>query len=139
MKNDKDRSIPLWVRVCLVRNDPMGTKTSEHLTAIGEMLNDKLPAARGEACQALGTLGDKASSQLQGLLDLIGDGKQPTPVVIAGVMALSAMPSQAAKTVPILTGMQQTHKNEEVKRYAAEAVRILTTPKKNPPVAPKMN
>ena len=75
---EKDKSIQMWVRVLILRNDPGGVKGNEaHLNAIGELLQSKDAPVQVEACQAIGVLGEEAKAKLQGLLD------QETPLALA--------------------------------------------------------
>ncbi len=127
---EKDKSTRLWVHVLLIRNDPDGLKgNKEHLEAIAKHLKLSEAGGRLEGCQALGYLGEDASSKLQDLIDVINKDTVPD-VLAAAIVAVTAMPKEAATTLPILQRVSTTHPNLDVRAYAREAIKALTTVKK---------
>ena len=132
LKSEKDKSIVLWTRVCILRNDPAGvTGNPTHLDVVAKTL--EVPEAQGrlEACQALGLLGEEAKSKLQDLLDVIQNDKEEPPVVAAAIMAASTMKSQVKIIQPILQNVTTTHKNADVRKVAQEGIEYVTGRKKN--------
>jgi len=128
--NEKDKSVLLWVHVLIIRNDPNGLKGNElHLDAIAKVLGAPEPVGRLEACQALGVLGEDAVTKLQDLIDIINKEKEVL-VVAAAIIAVTAMPSKDAVTVPILKNVKATHPNEDIKKVASEAIDVLEGRKK---------
>lgn len=128
---EKDKSVLLWVHVLILRNDPNGVKGNElHLTAVGDVLRAKEPAGRAEACQALAVLGEEAVAKLGALHDIINDEKEEPVVVAAAIMAAAAMPTKAGITLPVLQKVKATHKNEDVRKIAGEAIDHLNGIKK---------
>ena len=128
--HEKDKGVLLWVHVCIVRNDANGPKgNADHLDAVAKHLTSTEPGGRLEACQALGYLGEDASGKLQDLINVINKETVPT-VVAAAIVALTNMPKESAITLPILRNVMATHSNKDVKKYAEEAIKALTAPKK---------
>jgi hypothetical protein len=128
--SEKDKSVLLWVRVLIIRNDPNGLKGNElHLDAIAKVLGAPEPVGRLEACQAIGVLGEDAIPKLQDLIDIINKEKEAL-VVAAAIMAVTAMPTKDAVTVPILKNVKATHPNEDVRKVAGEAIDLLEGRKK---------
>ena len=140
LKSEKDRGIAGLVRVAIIKNDPAGVKGNEQLvSAITTQLLAPEPAARSEACQALGMLGEPVSKTAQDLLDIVTNPKEDNSVVAAAIMAVATMKSRAALTTPVLKKVSESHKNDEVKAFAKEAVRVLEARDMNPvppPVVP---
>jgi HEAT repeat protein len=131
VSKEKDKSIVLWARVCIIRNSPDGLKGNEHhLDAIAKVLQAPEAAGRLEACQALGVLGEDGQGKLDDLIKIINNGGEEPIVVAAAIMAVAAMPDKSAVTVPILQQVMANHKNEDVKKVAKEAVDILSGNKK---------
>ncbi|WP_020473245.1 HEAT repeat domain-containing protein [Zavarzinella formosa] len=145
LKFEKDRGIQGLVRVVLLKHDPAGVKGNESLlTAITTQLLAPEAAARSEACQALGLLGDAAGKKAQDLLDVITNPKEENSVVASAIIAVASMKSQAAVTAPVLRKVATSHRTEEVRAYATEAVKVLQGEEKKmappvvvPPVAPE--
>lgn len=128
--NEKDKNVLLWVHVLIIRNDPNGLKGNElHLDAIAKVLGSPDALLRLEACRALGLLGEEAVTKLQDLIDIINKEKEAL-VVVAAIIAVTAMPSKDAVTVPILKNVKATHPNEDVKKVASEAIDVLEGRKK---------
>jgi hypothetical protein len=126
LARDKDKSIQLWTRVCILANDPAGVKGNQpHLDAVAVVLQAPEAAGRLEACQAFARLGDDAASKLQDLLNLIQKPNEEPAIVAAGIAAVATMKSQAKITLPIMDNLKLMHPNAEVKRVAAEAADIL--------------
>jgi HEAT repeat protein len=128
---EKDKAVLLWVHVLILRNDPKGLEGNEaHLDAVAKLLTATEPGGRLEACQALGFLGEVASSKLQGLVDIIN--KETVPEVIAAaIVAVTAMPKESAIILPVLRNVEATHMNQDVRKLATEAIKAITTAKKN--------
>ncbi|HJZ90715.1 MAG TPA: HEAT repeat domain-containing protein, partial [Gemmataceae bacterium] len=81
---EKDKSVLLWTRVCVLRNDPGGVeKNKSHLDEVAKVLEAIEPGGRVEACQALALLGEEAKSKLQKLLDVIQNKDEKELVVAA--------------------------------------------------------
>ncbi len=126
LKNEKDRATQNLLRVAVLKNDPAGIKANEPLlAAITEQLLAKDSTVRNEACQALGMLGDAANKKAPELLDVITNPKEDNSVTTAAIVAVTGMTSQKGMTVPVLKKVAETHKNDDVRAYAKEAVRIL--------------
>jgi hypothetical protein len=132
LAREKDKSVVLWTRTCILANDPKGVEGNEaHLNAVALVLQAPEPGGRLEACQALGLLADDAKGKLQDLLNLIQNPKEEPAIVAAGIMAVAGMKSQAKIILPILDNMKVTHPNQDVKMVATEASDILSGRKKN--------
>jgi HEAT repeat protein len=130
LKYERDKSILLWTRVCIVRNSPDGLKGNEqHLDAIAKVLTAPEAAGRLEACQALGVLGNEAQGKLDDLIKVINNGGEEPVVVAAAILAVANMPDKKQVTIPILQQVMANHKSEDVKKVAKEAVEVLN--KKN--------
>jgi len=128
---EKDKSVLLWTRVCILRNDPGGVeKNKAHLDEVAKLLDATEPGGRLEACQALGLLGEEAKSKLQKLLEVIPNAKEEPAVVAAAIIAVTAMKSQANVIIPVLQPIQIGHRSEDVRKIAAEAIQILLGNKK---------
>jgi HEAT repeats len=128
---EKDKSVLLWTRVCILRNDPGGVeKNKSQLDEVAKVLDATEPGGRLEACQALALLGEEAKSKLQKLLDVIGNKDEQPLVVAAAIVAATTMKSQANVIIPILQPVKMTHKSADVQKVAAEAIEILSGNKK---------
>jgi HEAT repeat protein len=129
---EKDKSVLLWTRTCILANDPNGLKGNELiLDAIARVLQAPEPAGRVEACQAIALLGEKITvGKLDDLLNLINNPKEEPIVVAAAIGAVSTMKSQAKITLPLMDQLKLTHPNEDVRKIAAEASDILAGRKK---------
>jgi hypothetical protein len=128
---EKDKGVILWIHVLIVRNDPNGLKGNEsHLDAVAKLLTSKEAGARLEACQALGFLGEDASSKLNDIIDLLNKEIVPE-VAAAAIAAMTAMPKESQITIPVLQKTQATHVSMDVRKLAEEAVKFLNNPKKN--------
>ena len=128
---EKDKSVLLWIHVVILRNDPNGLKGNEsHLDAIAKLLTAKEPGGRLEACQALGYLGEEASSKLNDIIQMLNNEAIPE-VAAAAIAAMTAMPKESPITIPVLQRIQATHVNMDVRKLAEEAVKFLSNPKKN--------
>lgn len=137
IRQDKDKSVVLWARVCLVRNDPAGPKANEaHLDAIAELLAAKEPGGRLEACHAMALLGEDAVSKLRELLTVVQTEKVPEIQAVA-IGALVNMRSQAAAIIPMLQQVVANPlTNENVKKVATEAITELSKKAPAPMVLP---
>jgi hypothetical protein len=128
---EKDKSVLLWTRVCILLNDPNGLKGNELLLdAVAKVLQGPEPAGRLEACQALALLGETSKTKLDDLLAVINNPKEEPLVVAAAIAAVSTMKSQAKITLPLMDRLKVTYPNEDVKKVAAEASDILSGRKK---------
>lgn len=126
IKTEKDKSVALWARVVLLKNDPLGIKANEaHLSVVSALLTADEAGGRLEACQALGVLGDDVRFKVKDLLDVITNPKEESEVVSAAIQAVSGMKSQAAITIPVLQKVKETHKNEDVRKLAGEVLDFL--------------
>lgn len=126
LKNDKDRAVQGLVRVAILKNDPAGVKGNEALlNQIAAQLLSPEASARSEACQALGMIGDPANKKAQDLLDLITNPKEENGVTAAAIVAVANMKGMAGLTVPVLKKVAASHKSDDVKKYANEAINIL--------------
>jgi hypothetical protein len=122
VRKEKDKSVLLWTRTCLVRNDPAGPKANAaHLDAIAEILTVKEPGGRLEACNAFGLLAEDGVSKLRDLLTVAQNEKEPA-VQAAAIAALATMKSQAAAIVPILQVIATTSTNADVRKVATDAM-----------------
>jgi HEAT repeat protein len=131
LSREKDKSVLLWTRTCILENDPNGVKGNEAmLDAVAKVLQAPEAAGRVEACQAIGLIGDDAKGKLDDLLALIDKPKEEPVVVAAAVAAVSTMKSQAKITLPIVDKLKFGHPNEDVRKVAAEASDILSGRKK---------
>lgn len=139
VRQEKDKSVLLWVRTCIVRNDPAGPKANAtHMDAIAEVLNAKEDGGRLEACQALGVLAEDAIGKLRELLTVAQNEKVPA-VQAAAISALATMKSQAAAVQPILQGIVgNPATNMDVRKVASEAI-VAVNKKDPPPLMPKKN
>jgi HEAT repeat protein len=128
---EKDKGVILWIHVLIVRNDPNGLKGNEsHLDAVAKLLTAKEAGARLEACQALGFLGEEASSKLNDIIGML-DKETVPEVAAAAIAAMTAMPKESMITIPVLTTLSRTHVSMDVRKLAEEAVKFLSNPKKN--------
>ena len=131
LTREKDKSVVLWTRVCILLNDPNKVKGNEqHLDAIAKLLQAPEPGGRLEACQALAMIGEDATSKLEDLLHLVQNVNEKPEIVGAGIVAIAAMKTQAKITVPVMDRIKVVHPNEDVRKMAAEASDILTGRKK---------
>jgi HEAT repeat protein len=134
VRKEKDKSVLLWTRTCLVRNDPAGPKANAaHLDAITEILTVKEPGGRLEACQAFGLLAEDGVSKLRDLLTVAQNEKEPA-IQAAAIAALANMKSQAAAIVPILQVISTTSTNADVRKVATDAITEVN--KKDPAAMP---
>jgi hypothetical protein len=132
LTREKDKSVLLWTRTCILENDPNGVKGNEAmLDAVAKVLQPpETTLGKLEACQALGLIGDDAKSKLDDLLNLINNPKEEPVVVAAAVAAVSTMKSQAKITLPIVDKLKFGHPSEDVRKVAQEASDILSGRKK---------
>jgi hypothetical protein len=129
---EKDMSVIVWTRVCILPNSPDGLTGNEpHLDAIATVLTAPEAAGRLEACQALGVLGNEAQTKLDDLIKIINNGGEEPLVVAAAILAVAAIPDKKQATIPILQQVMANHKSEDVKKVAKEAVDVLNGVKKN--------
>jgi HEAT repeat protein len=131
IKTEKDKSIVLWTRVCILRNDPAGVEGNlAHLEAVAKVLEATEAQGRLEACNAFGILGEEGKSKLQALIDIIGNAKEEPAVVGAAIMAVATMKSQVKIILPILQNAQRMHPNPDVRTVATEGIAVVTGQKK---------
>jgi len=131
LKTERDKSVILWTRVCILRNDPAGvTGNPIHLDAVAKTLEAPEAQGRIEACQALGILGEEAKSKLQDLLDVIQNDKEEPLVVAAAILAVAGMKSQVKIIQPILESVKNSHKNADVRKVAQDGIEYVTGRKK---------
>lgn len=131
VKTEKDKSIVLWTRVCILRNDPAGVEGNPaHFEAVAKTLEAPEAQGRLEACNAFGILGEEGKSKLQALLDIIANPKEEPAVVGAAIMAVATMKSQVKIILPALQ-KAQLHPNEDVRKVATEGILVVTGQKKN--------
>ncbi|HVK09057.1 MAG TPA: HEAT repeat domain-containing protein, partial [Gemmataceae bacterium] len=135
VRKEKDKSVLLWTRTCLVRNDPAGPKANAaHLDAIAETLNHREPVGRLEACQAFTVLAEDGVSKLRDLLTVAQNEKEPA-IQAAAIGALATMKSQLAAILPILQAIiSNPAANADVKKVATSAITELN--KKDPAPMP---
>ena len=128
IRQEKDKSVLLWSRVCLVRNDPAGPKDNKvHLDAIGEVLKANEEIGRLEACQAFALLGEEGVSRLKDLISLVLNPAEKPEVRAAAVVALSTMKSQAATIKPILEGLLKDFTiGPELRKIVSDSVTAMT-------------
>jgi HEAT repeat protein len=94
----KDKIIEIWARVGIMAHDDISEK---ELSEIGKYLNSEHNImVRMHAVRALGTIGNKAKSQAEGLINLL-DGDDVGLAALAAV-ALSNMGGAASKAVPAI-------------------------------------
>ncbi len=137
IKKEKDKSVSLWSRTTLVRNDPAGPKANEaHLAAIADVLTIPEVAGRLEACQAFAYLAEDGVGKLRELLTTIQNDKEPI-VQAAAMQAAATMKSQAAAIVPILTTVLNSSTNTDVRKVAENA--IMEVNKKPVAAMPRKN
>jgi HEAT repeat protein len=132
IRTEKDKSLVLWTRVCILRNDPAGVDGNPtHMEAVAKVLEGAEPNGRLEACQAMGILGEEAKGKLQSLLSIIENDKEEAPIVIAAIAAVATMKSQIKIIQPILQKIQfSPNRSEEIRKNAAEGIEYLTGRKK---------
>ena len=135
IRKEKDKSVLLWTRTCLVRNDPTGPKANAaHLDAIADVLTVPLEGGRLEACQAFGVLAEDGVTKLRDLLTVAQNEKVPA-IQAAAIAALATMKSQVAAITPILQGIiANPVANTDVKKVATDAITALN--KKDPAPMP---
>lgn len=130
-KFEKDKSVILWTRVCILRNDPSGVKGNEnHLNEVAKLLLAPEPGAKIESCQALALLGEEAVSKLQGLLDVLTTIGEDPAVIVAAILAVTNMSSKDNVIVPHLQKLKMEHKNEDVRLVATDAIEYFAGRKK---------
>ncbi|HKB04380.1 MAG TPA: HEAT repeat domain-containing protein [Gemmataceae bacterium] len=130
LAREKDKSVLLWTRTCILENDPNGVKGNEqHLDAVAKVLQAPETAGKVEACQAIAIIGEDAKSKLQDLIDLMNNPKEEPVVVVAAIAAVSTMKSQAKISLPIVDRFKFSP-NEDIRRMANEASDILSGRKK---------
>lgn len=133
IKNDKDKSVVLWTRVCILRNDPAGVEGNKaHFEAVANLLKAPEVGGRLEACNALGALGEEAKAKLQDLLSIIVDAKEDITVIAAAVTAVSNMKSEAKVILPVLQQARVNRgNNEDFRKLIDAAIDFLSGKKKN--------
>jgi HEAT repeat protein len=148
---DSDISTQIWARVCFIRTElDLIKKDNANLLAVSKLAEAHEEAAiRLEAVQALGTIGNEASSTVTFLRKLAEDpelakidDKEMTPaqrdkllIAVMAIWALGQMTAEQNQLVPVLTGLQR-HPKEIIKNAAKEAYTNLVRagdPKFEPP------
>jgi hypothetical protein len=147
---DSDISTRIWAHVTFIRTELNLIKPNDpNLKAVIGYCDHEEPAFRLEAVQALGTIGNEASSALSLLQRLAMDPKLATinvkemtvaerdmlTIAATAIWSLGQMTSEQNKLVPVLTELQQ-HKNEFIKAAAKDAYTNLVRagdPKFEPP------
>lgn len=128
---EKDKSVLLWTRVCILHNDPNGVKGNElMLDAVAKVLQAPEAAGRLEACQGLNVIGQPASPKLDDLMNVIKNKTEEPAVVAAAIAAVATMKEQAKIILPTIDQIKFTHQNEDVRKVAVEASDILSGRKK---------
>jgi hypothetical protein len=132
IKSEKDKSLVLWARVCILRNDPGGVDGNPtHMEAVAKVLEGPEPGGRLEACQAMAILGEEAKGKLQLLLSIIENDKEEAPIVIAAIAAVATMKSQIKIIEPILRKIQVApNRSEDIRKNATEGIEYLAGRKK---------
>lgn len=123
---ETDKSIALWARVAYVRTEQDLIKpTDPNLVAITKLLASPDQTLKQEAIQALGVIGEEAKSRVPELIAIV-EGKNEEPIVIAtAIWALSQIPSETAKTLPVINSFRRAQDNT-IKAAAETAYRTLT-------------
>ena len=99
----------------------------EAILTRAEAAQEKLEATqlKQEAIQCLGTIGNEASSQLPKLFAIVQDKNEEPMVVVMALWAMSMMPSEIGKVLPVIDKLR-SHENEVVKKAATNAYKALT-------------
>lgn len=148
---DTDISTQIWARVCFIRTELDLIKPGDaNLDAIKTLAQTHEEAAiRLEAVQALGTIGNEASSAVTYLRKLAEDpelakidDKEMTLaqrdkllIAVMAIWALGQMTAEQNQLVPVLTALQR-HPKEVIKNAAKDAYTNLVRlgdPKFEPP------
>jgi HEAT repeat protein len=123
---EKDKSVLLWTKVCILLHDPKGVDGNPSLlNDVAVVLQAKEPLGRLEACQAFAQLGEKGNSKLQDLLDIIQKPDEDPAIVAAAITAVATMRSQAKISLPLLDKIKVSHPVASVKAVAMEASEAL--------------
>jgi len=131
VKNDKDKSVVLWARVCILRNDPAGVDGNKaHFDAVASILKAPEVGGRLEACNAMALLGEEAKSKLQDLLNIVTDAKEDLNVVGAALTAVASMKSQAKIILPVLQVAKATPRTEDHRKMLEAAIDYVSDKKK---------
>jgi len=123
---DKDRSVAIWARVCLMRLDP-GAPNPTNITALSNLLKHKDPVVVLQATQAIGVIGPTAKQAIPDLIELLGN-EEPACVTTA-CWALSLMGADANDAIVKLTALTKS-KDEIISKAAQEAIDYITGKKK---------
>jgi len=128
---DRDATVSTEVIKSLVNLQTKKVLTGMHLNTIAVMLNDKEAHVRGHAAAALGQLGADGARHAKKLVKLLKD--KDTDVVISAIVALASLGKSAIDdSVPALTELKKTTKDEKVRAAAVTALAILDNTEAKP-------
>jgi HEAT repeat protein len=101
-------------------------QTTDSAVALGEVeaaLQDPELAARIQAAQTLGKLGKKAKGSIPKLTACLKD--KETPMVYTVVASLAQLGATAETALPDLKEVATNHKEDNIKKAATEAIKII--------------
>lgn len=137
---DSDISTRIWAHVCFIRTEANLIKPNDpNLAAVVKYTEHEEASIRLEAVQAIGTIGNEASSKISLLLQLAEDPKlaqvdekkltdserDAMAIGAMAIWALGQMTSEQSKLIPVLDGLTR-HKTEYIKNAAKDAYKFLT-------------
>ena len=126
---ERDKQVELWLRLVLMRFDTKEI-ADENLNVIGRAVGSSEHGARIQALAILGMMGEVGAKRLDDITRaLTSDDLEILQ------SALSALASLGVNAKPALPEVRKllTHKDENVKKMAAEVIKYLTDAK--PPAA----
>jgi hypothetical protein len=123
-ETEKDRLTKLLCRVCLVKNDPTGAKPNDpNVAAIAAVLPSTDSAARVDALNCLGLIGDAAGSKVRDVISILNDPNElkHTEVLYAAIATLASMPAYASDSIAALKNFEQRVMDPNLKTAASQA------------------
>jgi HEAT repeat protein len=115
--HSKDKSIEIWARVGIMAHEEVSEK---ELAQIAKYLSDKDLAVRMQAIRALGTIGPKAKSHVEKLIEMLDD-KELSLAYLAAV-ALGQMGDAAKKAVPAIEELSKKKDLDDATKDALKDV-----------------
>ncbi|QVL32179.1 HEAT repeat domain-containing protein [Telmatocola sphagniphila] len=137
VKEEKDAGTATWARAAIVWYEgPKLKADNPHLVALIKQLKDSNPIQRYEAYFGLGTAGRYIGMKVKDLMEAVEQEKEDSNVGM-GVWALGNLGAAGEPALPLLNRIASTHKNEDVKRAANDAIKYINALKGTSPTTPE--
>lgn len=120
---EKDAGVKIWLQLLIVMYDDRQTDAA--LKSLGNQVAGGDPRVRLQALHALAYLGPKARPALESVASVMRQPDADTYLVAGAIATIMSMGAEAKAGIADLEQLEATTKNADLKKMAAEALKIL--------------